>query len=225
MNFEQQKQLPLSWVNRIFEIFIKTYGSEFEYKFGGTSNLELKVFWAEKLGGFDAVELKRGLDALSFEPKCPSLTRFMQLCRPALEPEAAWIEGQREYGNREAGRKFNFSHPAIFWAIAKVGENDFKTLKYEQIKERWKTALRDVFDYGGYLTIPALIKNEPEPVSQELATSLAEENIPILKKMNLSEKNDQKNWAHKILQSPQKYPHIAIKFANEALCKKNKEKK
>lgn len=218
--------LPLAWMHKLFTIFSNRYGSDFDYKFDTDDDetQELKLFWAEQLGDFTKEELKRGVDALRFEKRCPSLSTFQQLCRPALDYVAAYHEAQREYANRESGREFNFSHPAIFWAIVKMGENDFKFLKFDHIKERWKNALSAVLALGVYADISPIVKALPAPSSQEFDGVLMAENINIVKKMNFDGfSHDPKRWAHKILEEsekhPARFPHISKKFAKEALGK------
>jgi len=62
------------------------------------------------------------------------------LCRPALDPEAAYHEAVREMARRDEGAD-QWSHAAIFWAAVEVGGHDLMASTWQTMRSRWRRAL------------------------------------------------------------------------------------
>lgn len=84
----------------------------------------------------------------------PNEAQFIRACRLAavLDPEAAFVEAVAQIGLREEGRD-EWSHPAIYWAAAKIGSFDIRNASWTTIKSRWTAMLKSELE-----------KSEIEPV-------------------------------------------------------------
>ncbi len=84
----------------------------------------------------------------------PGLPDFLALCRPAIDPEAAFHEAVAGMTARQRGEKGAWSHPAIYWAAVRIGRADLLANSYATLKPRWENALRDVMGKGEWAEIP-----------------------------------------------------------------------
>lgn len=212
--------LPQSWVERIFDVMLATFGKKFIDQWVGVDPEKLQAHWAAKLAGFSTAELKRGVDALEKQTFCPTLPEFMKLCRPPIDPLAAYYEAVEGIAVRERGEVGTWSHPAIFWASVAIGAHDLKNSTYSQIKPRWENALRAEIDNGKWVDIPAPVLSLPAPSKREIDMVVAAKVLDGLKDMTGSGKNEYRNWARKILQrvaNGERPPVAVVKMAKEAL--------
>ena len=75
-------QLPLTWINALFEKFEHFYGQDFARKWSVSDIDAMKQEWAEKLWQFDGATLKAAVDHCSENvPKPPSLPEFILICK------------------------------------------------------------------------------------------------------------------------------------------------
>lgn len=139
------------------------YGKRFTDLWGATDPSAWLGYWSEQLAGYTAAEIACGLDALSKREWPPTLPEFKRLCRPPLDPQAAYYEALEGVQARERGERGIWSHPAIYWAAVKVGAYDIKNCGYGQIQKRWETALQAIFDAGQSLPIPDPALSLPAP--------------------------------------------------------------
>ncbi len=190
--------LPEAWIERIFDHMWATFGKKFVDQWAGVEPEKLKAHWAYKLSGFSTAELKRGVDALDKQTFCPTLPEFMRLCRPPVDPLAAYYEAVEGVTARERGEKGNWTHPAIFWASVAVGAHDLKGSTYSQIKQRWENALQAEIDKGAWVDIPEPVLSLPAPSKRETDRLAA---AKVLGGLKLGGANkDHRAWIPKLLQ-------------------------
>ena len=72
--------LPTTWVERIFDVMLATFGKKFIDQWVGVEPEKLQAHWAAKLAGYAPAELKRGIDALEKLTFAPTLPEFRALC-------------------------------------------------------------------------------------------------------------------------------------------------
>lgn len=135
------RPIPLSWVERIFGKMVSHYGARFADAWRGCDMHVVKADWAEELGGYSATELRAGIDGLKTRDWPPTLPEFLKLCRPPINPDAAFVEAVREYRKRFADGTDNWSRVEIFWAAQAIGYHDLTTKPYDQVRNRWKVAI------------------------------------------------------------------------------------
>lgn len=148
------RPLPRSLVERISQHMLYAYGKRFTDLWGATNPDAWLEHWGAQLAGYTVDEIKRGLAALGERDWPPTLPEFKRMCRPPLDPQAAFYEAVEGVQARERGEVGTWSHPAIYWAAVKVGAFDLKNQPYAQIGKRWETALEAIFRAGGYPPIP-----------------------------------------------------------------------
>ena len=212
--------LPTEWVTRLFDRMLTCFGKRFTDQWASPDPDKLVGYWAERLGGYSAAELKRGVDAMEQMDYPPTLPQFLKLCRPPIDPLAAYYEAVAGIAERERGETGTWSHPAIFWASVAVGAHDLKSSTYSQIKQRWENALQAEIDKGMWVDIPKPVLSLPAPSRREIDRVAAERVLAGLKDMTGADKSDPKRWAKKILQrvaNGEKPPLVAVKMAKEAL--------
>lgn len=181
MNAELSTLRPLSrsLVEQISAAMLYTYGKRFTDLWGPTKPEVWLSHWANSLAGYTVEEIKRGLAALDGREWPPTLPEFKRLCRPPVDPQAAFYEALEGVQARERGERGNWSHPAIYWAAVKVGAYDLKNCGYQQIAKRWEAALQAVFDAGTCEPIPDPALALPAPgkaaLSREKAAQLMAE--------------------------------------------------
>lgn len=131
--------MPLTWVERLFEVMLTHYGKAFLDKWAVVSADRLKAQWAEKLAGLSSAELRRGVEALDECTFPPSLPEFRRLCRPPVNYEGLFFEAAREWQRRRDGLDV-WSDPAVYWAARQLG-SALRELPYEKLRARWREAL------------------------------------------------------------------------------------
>ncbi len=211
-----QTPLQEAWVDRIFERMSAFYGARFADAWRGTDVVAVKRIWAETLGTFTADEIKRGVMSLSTCQWPPTLPEFMNLCRPAIDPKADWIEACEQMRIRLHGiGEDRWSRPQVYWASIVIGSHDLNNHNWESIKTRWIMALKNAKDDP----IPEYRVQIPSPGKTQTNRVDAAKMVQELgAKVGLvKEKVDYKAWAKRILANPENFPHISVKFAHEAL--------
>lgn len=181
--------LPASWVERIFQRLHGRFGNQFFDKFrvgqlnarGDDVGIEnAKRVWAEELADMTPAEIKRGLSAaFKFAPACDE---FRAACRPPIDYDAAYFEAVEQMRARERGEDV-WSHPAIYWAAAAVGQFDILSCAYQHIKARWAKALDIELARRAWPQIPPRMAALPAPGRTTVSTEQAAENIARLKAM------------------------------------------
>jgi len=216
---------------RVFDHMLFSFGKKFtdmwaaafkakELDHGGDGFGGLRAMWALKLAHLSPQEIKRGVDALSRQQYCPTLPEFIGLCRPPIDPLAAYYEAVEGVTARERGETGEWSHPAIFWATVAVGAHDLKGSTYSHIRQRWETALQAEIDKGAWADIPKPMIALPAPSRRELDKQVAARVLSGLKDLTPTGKSDHKAWAKRILQrvaNGEKLPLVSVQMAKDAI--------
>jgi hypothetical protein len=113
--------LPDSWVNKIFDRMLVTYGAKWARLWEGVDIAAVKADWAQQLEGFDGAAIFYALRYLPTEHP-PTVLQFRDLCRkapvmaqvPRLEAPKADPERVRELLKRMA--ETIRSRSALDWA-------------------------------------------------------------------------------------------------------------
>jgi len=157
------ESLPIHWVEILFEKMALTYGKRFTDQWSGCDPEKLKAHWAKELYGYSRAELAHGYADLNTREWPPTLPEFKRLCRTPIDPLVAYHEALNGICARERGETFNWSHPAVFWAITKIGAFDLKSQNYPMIKTRWEKALQEELAQDSWLPIPEPAVALPSP--------------------------------------------------------------
>lgn len=215
--------LPRKWVERLFECMELAYGRRFREQWGEARPEAMQRYWATKLHGLTAAEIKHGVDALESCDWPPSLPEFRELCRPGLDPVVAWYEAVNGCEARARGEPGTWSHPAIFWAAQEVGPYDIRTQGYSVLGKRWQAALDKHLKRNDLQPVPEPSAALPAPGKAMATREQAAQHLEqlgatgVLKPMAQAKEVGNKDWAQKIIDNPSAYPYISLKFAREAL--------
>lgn len=214
--------MPIAWVERIFDQMLLTYGKKFTDQWGGADPDKLIKFWCAGLAGYAGSEIKRGLSGLDVREWPPTLPEFKKMCRPSIDPLVAYYEALNGLQERLKGDVGTWSHPAIFHA-SKGLQFDLLNQTYSQIKTRWENALADQLQKGQWdeITKPVLM------IATSTTQASKDEAVKALAKIErqagvaLEHKTDHRLWAKKIIKLSAERDHglseIQIRFAKEAL--------
>lgn len=180
--------VPIHWVEDLFKRLNAIVGSSiFTTVYAGADIEAVKQQWAEALAGFSADELKRGIAASRTHKYPPNLPEFLHLCRPALDPEVAWIEAEQGMASHAKGKRFAWTHPAVYWAGRQFGF-ELRSSSFEQCRKRWTAALAAEFAKGAWAT-PAdptqrrIAAPEQQTFNPELAAQAREKLRELRRKM------------------------------------------
>ena len=143
--------VPTRWVEYLFARLAAILGGSMSNVYASADPDRVKAEWAEALAGFSADEVKRGLAATRTRRFAPNLPEFLHLCRPALDPELAWIEAEHGMASHTKGERFAWSHPAVYWA-GRQFSFELRSSSYEQCRKRWTAALAAEFAKGAWAT-------------------------------------------------------------------------
>lgn len=145
--------VPIRWVEDLFERLTAIVGSAMATVYAGADEQRVKAEWAGALAGFSVDEVKRGLAATRTRKFAPNLPEFLHLCRPALDPERAWIEVERGMRAKGLRQPFAWSHPAVYWAARAIdyGQQD---QAFDKVRKRWVVLLEAEFAKGAWATPP-----------------------------------------------------------------------
>lgn len=192
--------LPSAWIERVFARLTGFYGAKFLQQWAGLNLEAVKAVWAEELAGFSGEELGSGIDACRTRDWPPSLPEFLKLCRPPIEPVAAWYEAQHGAKARDAGELGRWSHPAVFYAYTEMAW-EVKTGEWSKHGDRWTQTLKRVIrelELGNLPSeIPPPLKAlpAPEPLTREEASRRAAELRVSTPGAGVA---DPKEWAHRL---------------------------
>jgi len=134
--------LPDVWAERIFQRLENFYMAKWVDSFGSIPRERVKQAWAKELAGYEATEIKRGLDACRTKPWPPTLPEFLVMCRPVLDAKTEWAEACEQMRIRLEGNGADvWSRSGVYWAAVSIGWYDLNSTAWEQIKTRWTNAL------------------------------------------------------------------------------------
>lgn len=148
-------RLPLSQetIAEVFTSLGAQLGAKMADMYGGVKPLVLQAEWAERLSDLMRHELERGVAACADRRFAPTLGEFRQLCRPALDPETAWLEAAAGMREREAGRIGQWTHPAVWRAATDMG-HELRTRTYADCRKRWEWTMQRELAAGWGAPVP-----------------------------------------------------------------------
>jgi hypothetical protein len=139
--------LPQKWIARIFERLTAQLGSKVADLYAGVHPETVQEEWGRALADFHPAEIDRGLTACQSRAFAPTLGEFLRLCRPALDPEIAFIEAANCLSQREKGEVGDWSHPAVFRAAVAMS-HEVRTGNFREVRKRWEWQLSREFEQG-----------------------------------------------------------------------------
>lgn len=219
-----EQALPKHWIESLFSKMLFEYGKKFSDQWGGADPEGLKLHWAQRLAGLSNDELKRGVAALSGREWPPTLPEFIKLCRPSVDATVAYYEAVNGVNARERGEMGEWTHPAIFWASAKMAY-DLKNLSYATVKARWERMLQEEMEKDQWADIPQPSLALPAPGKADLSREKAAQMLAELGASGvLKPSGDDKQWARMIMQrvadNDPTLSALQVRFAREALTGK-----
>lgn len=160
---------PAEWIAEIFARFGACFGvTAMDAMFAAVPPEDVRVEWRRGLAGFSSAEISRALDATRSRRFPPNLGEFIQLARPGLDPETAWIEAAEGMREHVAGRAFAWSHPAVFWAAREM-QFELRTSSFGACSRRWSALLARSWAAGRWLAVPdPSAKRIPAPAQAEI---------------------------------------------------------
>jgi len=213
--------LPESWVERLFDRMLFTFGKKFTDQWSCAEPQRLVAHWAAEMAGFSGEEIKRGLTAMEGLDWPPTLPHFKRLCRPAVDATPAYYEAVEGVRARQRGEVGTWSHPAIYWASTKLAY-DLMSLPFNSIKDRWQAALQAELAKGQWDEIPqpSLPLPAPDPLSKEDAAARMADLQATQVAKPMSAKVNHRAWINKVLARAKakdsSLPNISIQFAKQA---------
>lgn len=149
----------------------------------------------------------------------PTLSEFLELCRPSIDATVAYYEAIHGMEKRKSGEMGEWSHPAIFWAAAKM-THDILNQSYSSVRPRWEKELSRELEKNVWPDIPAVREALPAPGRTETDRGKAKRELEKLNASGVLKKQPGLTWARKILERVnrgEEVDTISIKWANEAL--------
>ena len=218
------KPITQGWIDALFVKMLNTFGSRFADMWRGTDIDAVKATWAPELSKLSRDEFTKGVQALVTLEWPPTLGQFLNLCRPKLDAQKAFVEALNGLVARDRGEVGVWSHPAIFWATVRLGAFDMKNSTYPQIAGRWQSALEDELAKKEWDEIPKPALRLP---IEKVSKAVAEKYLAQIKSFSAESNDgvDHKRWAKKIMARHEAGDKtllpIQIKFAKEALNAKS----
>jgi len=142
------------YIAKLFERLAAIFGARMAEVYGpDAKGKEVRAEWAQGLARFTGPEVMRGLEIARTKIHPPALGEFLQWCRPALDPEAGFIEAERGLRAFRLREPFDWSHPAVYGAAASMAF-DIQSRPYREIRKRWEAELSAQFDRDTWAPIP-----------------------------------------------------------------------
>ncbi|MBS1169532.1 MAG: hypothetical protein H6R01_450 [Burkholderiaceae bacterium] len=215
-----QDAIPKAWIEKLFDEMLMTFGKKFSDQWGGVDPARMKLHWARKMADLSGDEMKRGVRTMMKNGWPPTLDVFLALCRPPVDAASAFHEAVDGLTERRNGKVGTWSHPAIFFAAARMA-SDILSMSYPALKTRWEKALDDELAKGSWpeIVAPAPALPAPGKTSADKAEAKA-----ILQKLGAgtltAKSKGNLAWAEKILMrvaNGEKLPVLSVKWAREAV--------
>ncbi len=214
--------LPSAWINRLWQRFLIMYGNKFADMWRDLNPDAVKQAWAEDLAGYNADELKRGLEWCKAQAWPPTLPEFMTACRPVLDAKSEWAEACDQMRIRLEGRgEDRWTRPQVYWAAVAIGAFDLNNTSWDQINARWKAALATaktdpIPEYRAALPAPGkhtVTREEAKDRMAEILKAVDAVSLPGTTKEGTK-------WAYSLMEreaNGEAVNHIAAQFWREAL--------
>lgn len=211
--------IPIVWVKKLFDEMTMLFGNLFAQQWENVDPEKMQIFWSEKMYGLTNDEIRRGVNAMRKLAWPPTLPQFLELCRPSIDETVAYYEAVHGMERRRAGEMGEWSHPAIFWAAAKM-THDLLNQPYSSIRSRWEKELSLQLEKNIWPEIPAVCKALSAPGRTETSREKAKRELEKLNASEILKKQPGLAWSRKILErgkQGEELPAISIRLANEAL--------
>lgn len=197
------RPLADAWIERLLAHMEALYGQQFHAQWRDIDPERMRAHWAAELGALTAAQLGRGVQALTASTAAPNLPQFLRLCKPAIDPHAAYFEAVAGVVAREQGALGDWSDPSIYWAATAIGAFDLKTLPYAQLKRRWEAALaaEQAHPRGEPVPPPALpgaVQDRCKPARSPNATRKVVAELHASIAQSRTGAPDHKRWARRI---------------------------
>ncbi len=212
--------IPMPWASKLIQRLTEMYGAQFLRQWEAVPAERLPIVWAEELAGYTGVEIARGLAACRQQKFPPTLPEFLMLCRPNLDPAAAYQEAVAGMTDRSRGQLGEWSHPAIYWAAVRVGRHDLLSNGYQVMRSRWETALRKSLEQGEWEPVPEPHQALPAPGKAKMSREEAAQRLGELQAAGItSYRGDHRRWITRTLEraaNGEAVPVAVLKRAREA---------
>lgn len=139
--------LPAKAITELFTRLTGQLGAKVADLWAGVPPETVHAEWSAALAGMHTAEIERGLRACARRAFAPTLGEFVLLCRPALDPEVAWMEAQDGMRARDRGERGDWTHPAVFRAALALAY-ELRTGGFAQHRKRWAWTLAREFEKG-----------------------------------------------------------------------------
>jgi len=216
-------QFSLAWGAKLIEQLHMTYGAKFLQQWQGVDKAALAQHWAQELSGFSGREIASALAACKMRSWPPTLPEFIALCRPWMDAHTAYQEAVRGMAERQKGGMGSWSHPAVYWAAARIGAYDLLNNGWQVIRHRWEATLRDALNQKQWQAIPAPCRQLAAPGKTIPGQAEADKFVAQIKlatgggAMPAQNVTDHKAWARKICRAPKGKPMTVLTMAQRAL--------
>lgn len=164
--------VPDEWVRWLFDRLAAVFGAKLADSFAGTKLEIVRREWAAGLQSFSDAEVERGLAACRTQTRgfAPNLAEFLAMCRPALDPEFAWIEAEKGMASHHRGVRFAWSHPAVYWAAREM-QTELRGSTFAACRKRWTRLMQLEWEKGAWASPP-----DPTRLALPAASSAGEHN-------------------------------------------------
>ena len=148
-------------IGNLFDSLNAQLGAKMADLYAGVPAQTVQSEWAAGLSGFRRSEIERGLSACRTRAFAPTLGEFTRMCRPALDPEFAWLEAGHCLRQRDAGQVGDWTHPAVYRAAC-VMSMEVRSGDWKAYRKRWEWTLqREIAQGWSEVPEPALrLKSE-----------------------------------------------------------------
>lgn len=170
-------------MDKVFDRLAGQLGNKMADLYSGVKPELVQAEWAQGLAGFSGDEIAAGLNACQSRKFAPNLGEFLQLCRPALDPEIAWHEADAGLLARRQGGMGQWSHPAVYRA-AQVMRDALRQGSFKAHRNRWEHVLRTEFAKGWGVEVaapPTAIAHDPtfSPMPDSVRAMLAKAGLTL----------------------------------------------
>lgn len=194
--------IPREWIDKLWLKMRTYYGNKLADLWMGQDTEAVKREWGIALAKLTPDQVRRGVEALQHQDWPPTLPMFIGLCQPPIEPVKAYYEAVAGLQARSYGEVGRWSHPAIFWAAARMS-HDLRSCSFSQIRDRWEVTLKDELAKGSWGKIETPALQITNAVSQRAPSEHNAHMLDALHKLvsaNPGTHPDPKAWAHKIIE-------------------------
>lgn len=187
-----QQPIPREWVARVFQRLTAQLGAKVADLYAGVPQAHVQAEWAAGLAGYHDAEIARGVAACRTRVFAPTLGEFLRLCRPALDPERAWLEAQDGLQARDRGEAGNWTHPAV-WRAAVAMSAEVRGGEFAKHRLRWTRVMEQQLAAGWRADVPAppvRVEHQPAlrgPTPDERAALEKIKTLPLVERKAFAE--------------------------------------